>query len=459
MCMVSMKALHRTLANDGADADGRALFLRYASRSRAAAQAPPMTELFRRQAVDHQRQKFHGAIVLTRSPWQLAVTAFFVVVVLALLVFAATQGFARKESVSGLLVPAGGVLRLVAPQAGVVAATPAAQGSQVVAGQAVVRLSGEQSSATGATQEAVARSLALRQGSLSDELQQQGLQVRQQAASLDARLAAVEAGLAQQEREIALQRERVQLMRDVAGRYPDLVRSGAVSPVEAAEKQTELLDQQSRLSEMERTRGASQAELATLRADRASLPLQAGRESSQMRREVQALVQAQAENELHRGADVLAPQAGEVAALLAAPGQPVVAGQTLATLLPAGAALEAELWVPTRSAGFVRPGTPVWLRVDAFPYARYGQLPAHVREVSQSAVAARDLGEATDAATPDNLFRVVVTLDPGAPADAALAWHQSLKAGMHVQASLVAERRTLLEWALEPLTTLRVAAK
>jgi membrane fusion protein len=149
-----------------------------------------------------------------------------------------------------------------------------------------------------------------------------------------------------------------------------------------------------------------------------------------------------------------------VATLLAAPGQAVVAGQTLATLLPAGAALQAELWVPTRAAGFVHPGTPVWLRVDAFPYARFGQLPAHVREVSRSAVHAGELGESDGAAAPpgQDVFRVIVTLDT-VPADAAPAWRASLKAGMRVQASLVAERRTLLQWALEPLAALRVAAR
>jgi membrane fusion protein len=419
-------------------------------------------DLFRRQAVDFQRQKFHGAIVLTRSPGRTAVAAFFVLLVLALVAFAATQGFARKESVGGVLMPAGGVLRLVAPQAGLVVATPVAQGARVTEGQAVVRLSTDLSSASGSTQDAVARSLVLRQGSLSDELQQHGLQVRQQAASLDARIVAVQAGLAQQEREIALQRERVQLVRDVAGRYPDLVRSGAVSPVEAAEKQTELLDQQARLSEMERARGAAQGELATLRADRASVPLQAGRESAQMHREVQALAQAQAENESRRGLQVLAPQAGELATLLAAPGQAVVAGQTLATVLPVGAALEAELWVPTRSAGFVRAGMPVWLRVDAFPYARYGQLRAHVREVSRSAVPTGDLvdgGAERSGLTQQSVYRVLVALDPDGPAGPALAWRDTLKAGMHVQASLAAERRTLVEWALEPLAALRVAAR
>jgi hypothetical protein len=30
---------------------------------------------------------------------------------------------------------------------------------------------------------------------------------------------------------------------------------------------------------------------------------------------------------------------------------------------------------------------------------------------------------------------------------------------MHVQASLVAERRTLVQWALEPLAALRMVAK
>jgi len=341
-----------------------------------------------------------------------------------------------------------------------VVATPVAQGSHVAAGQVVVSLSAESSSATGPTREAVARSLASREGSLGDELQQQRLQAREQAAALDARLGAAEAELGKHEREIALQRERLELVRDVAARYADLVRTGAVSTVEASEKQAELLDQQARLSELERARGTTQAELATLRADRAVLPLQAGRESSRMHREVQALVQARAENEAHRGTQVLAPQAGEVAALLAAPGQPVSAGQTLATLLPADAAIEAELWVPTRAAGFVHAGMPVWLRVDAFPYARYGQLPAHIREVSRSAVAMADLGDAafgSPGMPQQSVFRVMVALD--ADVNAALAWRQSLKAGMRVQATLVAEHRTLLQWALEPLAALRAASR
>jgi membrane fusion protein len=290
---------------------------------------------------------------------------------------------------------------------------------------------------------------------------------------LDARAASLAASLVDQDRQLALQRERVRVAREVAERYPDLVRSGAVSPVEAADRQNDLLDQQARLVTLEQQRLVSQRELASVKADRAALPLQADRERSQLQREAQALAQQQAETSARRDTVVAAPQAGRLATRLVQPGQAVAAGQVVATIVPEGATLEAELHVPSRAAGFVQPGTPVWLRVDAFPYARFGQLPAHVREVSQSAVAVSDLDPsvAIDGATAGGLYRVRVVLDtsPGTlgasasePAqgspDPAADWRHALKSGMRVQASLVAEKRSLIAWAFEPLAALRVAA-
>lgn len=455
-----------------------------------------MSDLFRRQAVDFQRQKFHGAIVLVRSPWRTAVAAGFVVLVAALLAFAATQGFSRKEIVPGVLLPSTGVLRLVAPQAGVVVGAGPEQGQLVRAGEAVVTLSSELASTSGNTQALVAQTLETRQQRLKEELLRQGEQSRQQQGVLDARAASLEASLSDQDRQLALQRERVRVAREVADRYPELVRSGAVSPVESAERQNDLLDQQARLVTLEQQRLVSQRELAAVKADRAALPLQAGRENSQLQREVQALAQQQAETAARRDTVVSAPQAGRVATRLVQPGQAVAAGQVVATVVPEAAMLEAELHVPSRAAGFVQPGTPVWLRVDAFPYARFGQLPGHVREVSQSAVSTSDLdpSAALDAAgagaSAGGVYRVRVVLDavPGLPpipaatagsatvtsadravtmtasaeaeaaAAAAADWRRALKSGMRVQASLVAEKRSLIAWAFEPLAALRVAA-
>jgi membrane fusion protein len=437
-----------------------------------AAHPPPLavTELFRRQAIDHQRQKFHGAIVLTRNPWQFATTVFLVAIVGALLAFAATNGFARRESVPGLLAPTAGVLRLVAPQAGIVLPGGLPQGRRVTAGETVLRLSQEQASASGPTQAAIVESIERRRESLRQETGQLQAQARERDAALAARIASLDGGLAQQSREIGLQRERVRLVREVADRYPDLVKSGAVSPVEAAERADDLLSQQARLAELERAQHAMEGDLAQARAERAALPISSERETAQLKREMDALAQSQAETEARRETLVQAPQAGEIAAQLVEAGQPVAAGQTLATLLPAGSVLEAELLVPSRAAGRLAAGLPVWLRVDAFPFARFGQIPGHVRDVSRSAVPADDAaggstasllipGAVSENTSTAGAYRVHVTLDDPTAADPTAPWRRDLRPGMHVQASLVAERRTLLQWAFEPLEAMRVAAK
>lgn len=412
-----------------------------------------MTELFRHQAIDHQRQKFHGAIVLTRSPWQMAGAAFFVLLTLGLLAFAATQGFARKETVSGVLQPVAGVWRVVATQAGVVTQVAVVPGQMVKGGDLLVQLTAEQASRTGPTRQAVAQLLGQRQQAMQEELRQQEAQTRQRLTAIDTRLAGLKAAMAQQEHEIALQRDKLKLTQEVAARYPALVISGAVSRVEADEKAAEAIEQQSRVATLERDRLNLRREWSTLRAERDALPLQADREHLQQRRDTMALSQQQAENEAQRDSRLQAPQAGQVALILVTPGQTVAAGQTVATMLPPNAVLEAELDLPTRAAGFVEPGSPVWLRVDAFPYARWGQVPGTVREVSRSVLPSADPSRLS---APDAAYRVHVSLNPGPQQQALRA---RLQPGMQVQASIQAEKRTLLEWAFEPFAALKAAAQ
>jgi len=422
-----------------------------------------VTDLFRRQAIDHQRQRFHGAIVLTRDPWRTAWAALALILVGSLAVFAATQGFSRKDVVTGVLQPAGGLLRLVAPQAGVVNMVAVAGEAPLHAGDLLVRISTEQVSSTGPTREAVARSLDQRQAGLQDDMLQQDAQRRQRAAALDTRMAGLRASMDQHAHEIELQRERLHLAQDVAARYPGLVLSGAVSSVEAAEKAAEVVDQQARLAALQRDALSLKRELDAVEAERAALPLQAHREQTQLQRDVLTLAQQQAENEALRNIEIRSPVAGHLTVLRAGLGQAVAAGQTLATVWPQGNPLEAELDVPSRAAGFVQAGTPVWIRVDAFPYARHGQLAGTVREVTRGVMPSSiqaDMGSDPTVRESDakSVFRVRVTLSSAEATDPTQDWRARLKPGMHVQASLVAERRTLLEWVLEPLAELRAAA-
>lgn len=116
-----------------------------------------------------------------------------------------------------------------------------------------------------------------------------------------------------------------------------------------------------------------------------------------------------------------------------APGSFVAAGERLGVLSPDGA-LEAELLVPSRDIGLLRPGLPVRLLVDAFDYRDWGALHGRIREVSADAVVVDGRP----------LFRVRCTLAGGRLrlGNGAVA---RLQRGMTLDGRFILARRTLLQ--------------
>ena len=129
----------------------------------------------------------------------------------------------------------------------------------------------------------------------------------------------------------------------------------------------------------------------------------------------------------------------------------VAAGQSLLSELPAGSMLQAQLLVPSRAIGFIEPGSRVVLRYQAFPYQKFGQQYGKVADISRSALSPSEvaavLGQATRQAEP--LYRVQVALD--SQQVMAYGKAQSVKPGMALDADILMERRSLIEWLFEPL--------
>jgi membrane fusion protein len=417
-----------------------------------------MNDLFRKQALQHKSQGFHGVIMLTRTWSYPALCLFFSCIVLAILVFAMHFGFTRKETVSGMLVPDHGLIRLQAPQAGVLTGLYVSEGQAVQAGQALFALSGEVSSAQGNTQENIKQSLALRISHLDAELLQQTQQSKNKAQELQQRIDNLSVSLQQLAQELAAQRRRIQLIADVNNRISELAKTGIVSKVAANEKAAELIEQESRLATLQQQEKLLQRERSAAQASLSDVPLVALREASQIQREREQLKQQMSESEAKRELVIRAGQAGTIAGLLVARGQSVSADQVLASVLPGGSSLEVELYAPTRAAGFVQLGTPVLLRYEAYPYQKFGQFRGKVREISANTINLAEL-QATNNSTANGnktanyasepVYRIRVQLE--AQQVAAFGQLHQLKPGMQLSASLVLEQRTLAEWALEPL--------
>ena len=112
---------------------------------------------------------------------------------------------------------------------------------------------------------------------------------------------------------------------------------------------------------------------------------------------VQELLKAQSKNERTQ---LRSPIAGTVQQLsVTTVGQVVTSGQSLATIVPVDGQIEVEAMIANKDIGFVKLGQPAVVKVEAFPFTRYGVIDAQVIKISRDAVDERDAPNMTDAAT------------------------------------------------------------
>lgn len=406
--------------------------------------------LFRPEVLESQRTSWVGEIRLIRPLSLTVLTGAVVAAVLILGAFLYLGEYTRKVRVSGVLVPDRGVIRLVAPQEGVLVERRVAEGARVHAGDVLFVLSLERSGLGGDTQELVQRSLVAREKSLRDAASQQQSLLHSQLAALDRRLTDMRREREALDGEAALLAQRIKLAEETKARWESLRNDNFVSSAQAQSKSDELLGLQAQRQALERQRGAHEREVATLEAQRRELPLQHATKLGEIDRERTELVQQQAESEARRSLVVRAPQDGVVSGVLAQPGQAVTPSVALASLVPAGATLQAHLYAPSSAVGFLRADQPVLLRYDAFPHQKYGAQRGRIEQVSLAPLAASELvGQAPGAApSREPMYRIAVVLER----QQVQTGHEqrSLVPGMQLEADVPIERRRLIEWLFAP---------
>lgn len=412
------------------------------------------TELFRQQAFEDYNARQYGKVILTSYASHRILTAFFCAIALALVAFFFFFSTARKAETSGVLLPSEGVIRVRPGQAGIVTQVRVKEGQNVKAGDVLFILSNERNIGTLQSAEStVSTLLQNRRDSYAFELLQMSQQSSQRVQSAQKRVEAlVEEGV-RLKSQIGLQKSRVLLVIQAFQRFKDLHVTNYISAAQLEEKEGELLDQRQRLAELERLKAINTREYAAANADFHDLLYQTKRDEAALKRNGLAIQQDLAESEARREIQVIAPTAGMITAIAVDVGKPVSADSTLTSILPAGSELEAEIYAPSRSVGFVKLGMKVLLRYQAYPYQKFGQYEAVVREVAGTSMPAQDL-TLPGAAMASNqvtepLYRIRLKLKE----QSVFAYGKpvSLKPGMLLDASIILEHRRLYEWVLEPL--------
>jgi membrane fusion protein len=366
--------------------------------------------------------------------------------------------YPRKTHVSGWLVPERGIVRVFAPQAGIVTAISVQEGAEVRKGDPLLTLSAELESARrGATQAEIARRLTSQRDSLEKDRRALGRLGAQQERSLGQRLSALQAEQAKLDSEIAIQASQLAYAEKSAIRERGLQREGLASEQQAQAAEEGALDQRAKLRELERTRLTGDRDRLALEGELRDAPLKSASDLARIERDTEAVELQLAEVEARREIVVSAPEAGTVAAIQVEVGERPDLKVPLVSIVPSGSLLESPLFLPSRAIGFLRVGQRVLLRYQAYPYQKFGHQEGVVVGISRSAVNPGELpaqlaGLTSLVGTGEPVYRVRVRL--ARQTVVAYGATVPLQPGMQLDADVVIERRRLIEWMFEPLFTL-----
>lgn len=417
-------------------------------RSTTSARNPERRPLFRSVAIGHSSVRVYGNVVLAQAISHRILTYVFAGLAACAVAFLVLFSTTRKVHCSGVLKPDAGIIRIMPSNAGRVVHVRAKDGQHVNAGDVLFVLENDLSTAGATTtMQTISSLVAQRRDSLRADVLAAKQEARQRMAATERRVKDIRAGLVLLEKQLGIQARRLALSEQALQRFNELNAGNFLSHAQVQEKQADLLDQRQRFTDLERALLAGRRDLAAAEQEAYDIAAATVRETSSLERNIAALEQEFAESEARREIWVRAPAAGTLTAITAEQGQVVGGNVALATLLPSGAQLEAELYVPSSSIGFIRQGMPVMLRYQAFPYQKFGQHRAHVREIANTSLQPDELSGAVGA--PEPVYRIRLTLDKQTVQ--AYGRQMPLKSGMVIDASVMLEERRLYEWILEPL--------
>lgn len=144
-------------------------------------------------------------------------------------------------------------------------------------------------------------------------------------------------------------------------------------------------------------------------------------------------------------------------------GQVVTVGQEVMRIVPGGTTLEVEAYLPNKDIGFIEQGQEVTLKVESFPFNRYGTLTGRVTSIGRDAIPLPDAAQiegnparpaeqptfAGAQRTQNLVFPITIALEK--PELVIDGRRINMSPGMTVVAEIKTGSRRILEYVFSPL--------
>jgi membrane fusion protein len=404
--------------------------------------------MFRAEVIEAKKQRLFGTVIVTQpmSIYAISVTCFIVFILI--FIYLSQASYSRKETVNGYLTPEKGLVKVFSNRTGVIANIYVAEGETIEQGKEIVKIKNSQSLTTGVElSTALSHELSLQIGYLEEELntvvkvnEKELSRIKRQITQLNKSLLALNNAK-------KTNKKKVRLKENQLDNNQKLLQKGHISQSQIDLVTEQYLDSLEANDRLDREIANVSAEISTLRSEHISLPEQLTLKQIIINRQLSELKAQVTELDNQYEFIQKAPESGIVTAIQPSIGTRVDPNTPLLSIIPVDSPLEIELLLPTRSAGFVQIKDKVNIRFDAFPYQKFGVVVGEISNVDKALILP------TDRQLPikfdEAMYRVRAKLHKQSVQ--AYGKEFPLKVGMIAEVDIILEKRSLLEWLLDPI--------
>jgi membrane fusion protein len=414
----------------------------------------PEYSLFRQEAIKFQQHHRQWGEVALLQPLSTKIMTWFITMVVGVvLAFLSLGYYARKETVAGYLTPVAGTSKVFVPQQGTIKEIYVKEGQQIDKGEPLLAIETSQISADGQdVNTTMLDTLTPQRNRLTNQIAAEQERAKSEQERLTALIAGLGTEISQLQAQIEIQKERIRVSDLLVASVTGLRERGNISELDFRQRELAALEQKQRLNSLNQQLAARDNQLIETRYSLEQLPIVMAQKIQILRSELSTTEQRIAEINGRRAYIIRAGAVGRVSTLQATVGQFVDPRRLQLEIVPSDSVLQAELFVPTRAIGFVRPGQEVRIKYEAFPYQKFGTYTGQIIKVSHTIVTSADASGPIALREP--VYRVTASLER-TDID-AYGEKIPLQADMLLSADIILEHRSLVGWLLDPLLSVRM---
>ncbi|AQA19865.1 hypothetical protein BST95_18040 [Halioglobus japonicus] len=410
-------------------------------------------QLFRQQALDAQRQRLYGEVLLMPRVPHLVCTALLLGWFLLTITLLMNGRYASREIVQGWLQPVQGSIDITAPADATIAEIHVRDEQHVAPGQPLLSLRRARTMTSGVVMEE----------SLLDQFWEQHASLinrRELTQSRFTHLAQrARNSLSQSEQELDYLAEQilaasaeVDILQSRGRDARALAQAGHLPLHSADNADLRHLTGVRELAALRQRERALASRIVIQQSELELLPNDIEESIAALDFQISQVLQSISQLEADGHFTVTAPRKGTVSNLQARRGAQVAGITGPLMRITASEHLEAKLLVPVRAAGFLRKGQSVALQYHAFPHQKFGSFEGEITQFSGQALIPSHIDN-NPLVLAEPVYQLTVSLrnqEVEAQGD-----RLPLLPGMTLDAIIILGERSLLEWLLAPIYALK----